>query len=80
MYLRPLSSDDLADSSCDDLRVSGAQESVVVLIDDMDDELGALRVRAQRDCVHLEQINLPVDLYSRSDLKRLTFLSMCDVE
>ena len=64
MYLRALSSDDLADGSCDDLRVSGAQVSVVVLIDDMNDELGALRVRAQGDCVHLEQINLPVDLYS----------------
>ena len=54
--------DNLANLLSDEIAVTSAQISVVVLIRHMDNELCALGVSAERHCIHLQQVDLPIDL------------------
>jgi len=54
--------DDLTDLLGDEVAVCQALISVVILISHMDDKLRTLGVSTEGHCIHLEQVDLPIDL------------------
>lgn len=55
--------DNLPDCLGNHIAVLRTHISVVIFVNNMNNELRALRVLAERDRIHFEQINLPVDFF-----------------
>ena len=65
---------DLADCRSNGFAVVGTEVSVVVFINNMNDELRALGILAESDCIYFEQVNLPVDLYMVDNEENVNFI------